>query len=81
MGAPIQGAKEVINRWTQEGKTIIIHSVWAGDTMKEWLRFYEFPELEVTNIKPRADYYLDDKAIRFTDWTTAQQFIEQDLNA
>ena len=32
---------------------------------------------KVTSEKPRARFYIDDKAIRFTDWDTAFNDIEE----
>jgi len=70
MGAPIEGAKEAITELKRRGDTVIVHSVWAGNpkVIEDWMRYYEIPFDEVTNIKPQADIYLDDKAVRFTDW-------------
>jgi hypothetical protein len=36
--------------------------------IKEWLKKYKFPDLEVTNIKRPALCYVDDKAIRFVSF-------------
>lgn len=42
--------------------------------VREWLATH-LPEslhgIEVTNVKPKATYYLDDRAVRFIDWGTA----------
>jgi hypothetical protein len=42
----------------------------------EWLNYYEIPYDEVTAIKPNADYYIDDKAIRFHNWEQTMQEIQ-----
>lgn len=36
--------------------------------INNWLEKYEFPKMEVTNRKMNAVAYIDDRAIRFTDW-------------
>jgi hypothetical protein len=36
--------------------------------VKEWLRKYGFPDMEVTNLKMNAVAYIDDRGIRFTNW-------------
>lgn len=71
MGAPLPGAKEALIAYKQRGDTIIIHSVW-GDKPKaisDFMDYYGLPFDTITNIKPNADVYLDDKAIRFINWT------------
>lgn len=68
MGAPIEGAKSALAKLARRN-TIIIFSVW-GDSpaMKEWLDFYQIKYHKITNVKPMADIYLDDKALRFSNW-------------
>ena len=39
---------------------------WDG--MKGWLKRHGFPEMEVTNRKMNAVVYIDDRAVRFTNW-------------
>jgi hypothetical protein len=73
MGEPIEGAKETIDRLRYElGAMIIVHSVWATgrgvEAIAEWMSFYEIHYDEITNLKPKADIYLDDKAVKFTTW-------------
>lgn len=33
-----------------------------------WLYIHGFPLLRITNVKEKADVYLDDRAIRFNNW-------------
>lgn len=72
MGAPLAGAKEALTELNFDHK-IIIFSVWAKGkgaiTITDWMNYYDIPFTEITNIKPQADVYLDDKAIRFTSWS------------
>lgn len=69
MGPPIEGAKEALTGFIKRGE-VVIFTVW-GDTPKpieDWFKFYGIPFTRITNIKPSATYYIDDKAIRFTSW-------------
>src|ERR1035437_6959622 len=70
MGAPIEGAKEYINNLKLQGHTIIVHSVWGGNkkVIEDWMKYYGIMFDDITNIKPNADYFIDDKAIRFESW-------------
>lgn len=70
MGPPIEGAQEALAQLKWQGHRIIIHSVWGGEkkTIGDWMVFYKIPYDDITNIKPQADIYLDDKAVRFTSW-------------
>lgn len=71
MGAPIVDAKEALQHFRAQGYQIVIHTAWRiGDdgrlkVIKDWLDFYGIPYDDITNIKPKADAYIDDKAIRF----------------
>lgn len=70
MGPPLPDAKMVITHLKDAGCTIIIHTVRGGypQHVEEWLQYYDIPYDRVTNIKEPADFYIDDKAIRFTNW-------------
>ena len=37
--------------------------------VKQWLMANGFPPMEVTNVKIPAFMYIDDRAIRFTNWS------------
>ena len=69
MGEPIEGAKQALSRHRMLGYKVIIHSVWGykDNIIGDWMKFYGIPYDEITNIKPQADYYIDDKAIRFNN--------------
>lgn len=76
MGAPVEGAKEALDRLANVGHTIIIFTVMAvtengKQAVKDWLDYYDIMYHEVTAIKPNADVFLDDKAIRFINWEQA----------
>jgi hypothetical protein len=74
MGPPLDGARDAILSFY--GHEIIIHTCWAQTesgkaAVEKWLEYWRFPAIEVTAMKPRADVYLDNKAIRFENWEQA----------
>jgi hypothetical protein len=78
MGLPIEGSKESIELLKRAGHNCIIHTVWdesRGKVIDDWLSYYGFPSMQVTNNKPLADFYLDDHGLKFTDWPTALEDI------
>lgn len=81
MGAPIEGAKDAIARLRHSYK-IIIFCVWAGTdqgkkVIMDWMEFYEIAGYdEITNIKPNAKFYIDDRAVRFTNWLDTLNIID-----
>lgn len=78
MGPPIDGAKETLKALYRNGDTIIVFCVWGGGqgekVIADWMQFYGIPFDKITNVKPQADCYLDDKAVRFTDWPAFAEF-------
>jgi hypothetical protein len=85
MGPPMKGAKEAVDNFKRQGHTIIIHTVWGtkegAPTIAKWLEYFQIPYDEITNIKPNADLFIDDKAVHFTDWANIHiQDMNQDMN-
>lgn len=80
MGAPIEGAGDKLRMLKHQGYRIIIFSVWGDDkgreSIAEWMKHFEIPYDHITNTKPHADVYLDDKAIRFTNWDDFEQQLQ-----
>lgn len=73
MGPPVEGAVAALTGLVAAGHTVIVHTVWGGtdhgrQVIERWLGYYGVPYSGVTNEKPRADVYMDDKAVRFTTW-------------
>lgn len=76
MGAPIQGAKQAMDLLREQGHELIIHSDMARTeggvkAIEEWCQYYGIPFDRVTALKPTADIFLDDKALRFQSWRKA----------
>lgn len=76
MGPPMEGAKQAIEHLVKEF-IIVIHSVWADKpkVIEDWMNYYEIPYDEVSNIKPNAKFYIDDKAIHFNNWAAVMNKI------
>lgn len=76
MGKPIFGTEEALNKLKRKRCKIIVFTVWGGTesgkkTISDYMDYYNLPFDEITNIKPQVDYYIDDKAIKFTNWNEA----------
>ena len=87
---PIEGAYEALEKLSND-YTVIVYTCKAkpdrglvnGKTgtelVWEWLKEHKMAQFvsKVTAEKPRARFYIDDKAIRFTDWESALNMIEE----
>lgn len=75
MGAPISGAKDALEK-LKDKYEIVVFTVWGdekgSETIANFMRFYDLPYDRITNIKPQANYYIDDKAVKFTNWKDIQ---------
>lgn len=66
MGEPIPQALAAVDALVTIGhRVIVLTSQVNHGYIRKWLQFYGFPPLEVTNVKPVADVYIDDRAVRF----------------
>lgn len=69
-GNPVKGSLESINKLIKKGFIPVVFTARTEmEPVRTWLKFHNFPELEVTNIKPPAISYIDDRGVRFTNWT------------
>lgn len=70
MGLPMPDAVEGMNKLKDLGYKLIIHTVRGGSPkhIEDWCEFYGVPYDEVTNIKPTALWYIDDRALPFVSW-------------
>tara|TARA_B100000401_G_C52522806_1_gene585207 strand:+ start:278 stop:580 length:303 start_codon:yes stop_codon:yes gene_type:complete len=65
------GAKESLEKLRDKGYKIIIYSArtWAEYEMTEnWLKENKVPYDQIILGKPQGDYWIDDRAIRFSSW-------------
>ena len=82
-GTPIKGAKKALINLRRKGYKIIIHTCRVNPVLnnsysldelymkvKKILTKNEIPydEIWLGTGKPLADYYIDDRAIKFEDW-------------
>jgi phosphoheptose isomerase len=87
---PVEGAYDALEKLSKR-YTVIVYTCKAkpdrglvsGKTgtelVWEWLKDQNMAQFvsKVTSEKPRARFYIDDKAIRFTDWDSAFEMIEE----
>ena len=83
LGPPIPGALESIERLRDQGYKIVIFSHWANSPeniliITRWLDYFDFPPyLEITDKKPNADFFVDDRALEFkNNWPEIMERIE-----
>lgn len=74
---PVDGAFQAIEKLRNKGYEIVIFTARPESQHIEILEWcveqaetygLVFDDIAVTNIKPRAAVYIDDRAIRFTNW-------------
>ena len=87
---PVDGAFEALQKLAEK-YTIIVYTCKAKpdrglvngksgtELVWQWLRDHDMAQFvsKVTAEKPRARFYIDDKAIRFTDWDSTFEMIEE----
>jgi len=68
---PTEGAVFTLRNLAKEFELVVLTSRPKEDFKKieEWLHSYGFPIMRITNVKPNARAYIDDRAIRFTTWS------------
>ena len=84
LGTPMEGAVEALAEIKAYEHRIIVFCYWASTpagvkAITDWMDYFKLPYDEVTNIKPDADYYIDNKAIRFESWQQTMRFLKTDM--
>ena len=78
MGPPIFNAQDALVDLKSKGYEIVVFTVWGDEkgqsVIRDFMNYYNLPFDRITNIKPQADFYIDDKAIRFTSWEDALRY-------
>ena len=66
---PVAGATEAWTKLENAGYTLVVFTCREDiDRVQDWFRHYFGFIPEITNKKPVALAYIDDRAIRFTNW-------------
>jgi len=77
LGPPMEGARDAICLLRNEmGHTIVVFSVKPPEVIAPWMGYFDIPYDRITNQKPIADLYLDDKGCRFYNW---EEFLAHQL--
>ena len=90
--SPVEGAKEALSKLAEK-YTVIIYTCKARhdrglvngrtgtDLVWEWLQKHDLAKYvcKVTAEKPRAKFYIDDKAFRFENWSDTFKLIKEKL--
>lgn len=69
--SPMPGAKESLETLEALGYEVVIFSTRDMHQIESWLEFWEFKAYPITNQKQPAVAIIDDRAIRFTNWSKA----------
>lgn len=88
--APVPGARDALAKLVAAGFTVVICTTrlnpgWGKQdvanqyaNISEWLGDNDFQQgvhfHELTNNKPAANWYIDDRAIRFTNWEDTKKY-------
>lgn len=64
-GEPIEGAKEFILRLIEAGYQPVVFTSRKPAIISDWLKKFDFPDIEVTNIKYPSLVYIDDRCVKF----------------
>ena len=73
LAKPLPGALEAVRKLRADGHTVIIYSArpWVEyELTVHWLSQNQFEYDQLVLGKPQGDYWIDDRAVRHTDWTT-----------
>lgn len=65
---PMPGALESVQRLSERFKLVVQTSRDNLEEVRAWLERHGFPLMDVTNRKPPAVLYIDDRAFRFESW-------------
>jgi predicted HAD superfamily phosphohydrolase YqeG len=68
MGAPMPGAIDAMDELRDQGHELIIFSVNNKKVIADWCEHYNVEYDSITNVKPNADLFIDDRALHFDSW-------------
>lgn len=64
-GEPIKDAREACIELSKDFRLVILTTRDDHDVVRRWLKWHNFPEMEVTSYKVGAVAYIDDRGFRF----------------
>ncbi len=71
---PVPGARDACWRLHEAGWKLYVHTSRSKlEPVQKWLAEHRFPPMSLTRIKPIAIAYIDDRAVRFTDWESVRK--------
>ena len=84
-GEPIKNAIKIMTALKQSGYNLVIFTTrlnpkfdgdmnWKYNQIANWCEKYKIPFDEITNNKPSAIAYIDNKAITFTNWLDISKY-------
>lgn len=68
------GFFETFHRFKKLGMRMIVFTCRDRGLVRTWLDEHGFAGLEVTNAKPIANVYIDDRGYRWKDWSALAMF-------
>ena len=76
-GDPMPGARDALLKMKMLGFMPYICTARPDlSLIYDWLVRWDFPSIEVTNIKLPATMYIDDRAVRFTSWVDIMKYLD-----
>jgi uncharacterized HAD superfamily protein len=79
-GFPIKDVKKAIDELKKEFRIVIFTCRHPLRDVEKWLRNRDIYFDKITHLKEPSKYYIDDNAIRFTNWKHTMVFINERKN-
>lgn len=80
MGAPTLGAKEAVTELHKKNHIVIFTTRATNErsinVVAEWLKYFDIPFDDITNIKPDATHFIDNRAVHFQSWAQVMHQLE-----
>ena len=82
MGPPMEGAVSGMQQLREAGHRLVVFTIRATNerstkVVMDWLDYYECPYDSVTNIKGKADAYVDDLAVHHVSWDQTIRLLDE----
>lgn len=74
---PIEGAKELLTELSKDYQLIIFTARTNLGDIGRWMYKHDIPYDEITNNKPPAMAYIDDRAIHFESWDKTREELKK----